>query len=106
VLDVFLTGTAYRLLQSSLPEQLRRHRLLRGEVVQRVLRARERWLLRHVDLVACSSGLGVRVRDAVPAVPLREWLYPAPLGAVAAGEVEALRGELRIAPGAPVVRWW
>jgi glycosyltransferase involved in cell wall biosynthesis len=90
-------------MQSSLPEQLRRHRLLRFSAVQRALRACERWLLRRVDVVACSMGLGELVRRAAPTVVLREWLYPAPSGAVADGVVDALRGELRIAPDAPVV---
>jgi glycosyltransferase involved in cell wall biosynthesis len=90
-------------MQSSIPDELRRHRLLGARPMQRLLRACERWLVGAVDVVACSGGLGARVRALAPGAAVREWSYPV-FGAVPdRSAVDALRSELGIAGGAPVI---
>jgi glycosyltransferase involved in cell wall biosynthesis len=64
-------------MQSSLPEQLKNHRLLGTRAAQVVLRACERWLLRRADRIVASTGLAERVRAAVPGAPVREWAFHA-----------------------------
>lgn len=90
-------------MQSSLPEQLAQHLAFRGRLAQALLRRCERWLLRRADSVVSSSGLAGRVREQMPKVRLREWQYSSPLRRAGAGEVEALRAELRVGPSRPVV---
>ena len=63
-------------MQSSLPEQLKSHRVLGSRFVQPTLRCLERWLLRNVDHVACSIGLESAVKLASPKTPVIEWHYP------------------------------
>jgi glycosyltransferase involved in cell wall biosynthesis len=89
-------------MQSSLPEQLAQHLAFRGPV-QIALRRLERWLLRQADSVVSSAGLAARVRAAVPDVRLREWQYSGMLPPAAPEEVTALRADLGLAPGRPVV---
>lgn len=90
-------------MQSSLPEQLARHPLLRGAVAQAALRCGERWLLRRADSVVSSAGLATRVRASAPETCLAEWRYASPLPPAAPGEAERLRAVLGIAPDQPVI---
>lgn len=90
-------------MQSSLPEQLAQHLAFRLAPVQAVLRRCERWLLQEADSVVSSSGLAGRMRTLVPRVRMREWRYSSTLLAATSEEALALREDLRIAPGRPVV---
>ncbi len=90
-------------MQSSLPDELTKMRVFRPRFVQRVLRACERWLLARADLVVTSAGLGDRAKSDVPAATIQEWCFPARATATDPSEVDALRIELAIRPGAPVV---
>jgi glycosyltransferase involved in cell wall biosynthesis len=90
-------------MQSSLPEQLARHLAFRNPLAQKVLRRLEKWLLRRADSVVSSSGLAARVRALAPTANLREWQYAGALPPATVDEAEALRAELGIAPGRPVV---
>jgi glycosyltransferase involved in cell wall biosynthesis len=63
-------------MQSSLPDQLRTHRLFRLGWVQRVLRAFEDWALRRSNAVICSAGLLIHVKSRSPQVPAYEWKFP------------------------------
>jgi glycosyltransferase involved in cell wall biosynthesis len=90
-------------MQSSLAEQLAARRIFRPEPVRRLLHLCERWLLRRVDLVACSAGLASHVSDLAPTVAVREWSYPVLSAQVPVHDVEVLRQELLIPAGAAVV---
>lgn len=90
-------------MQSSLPEQLGRHLLFRNRMAQTALRGMEDWLLRRADSIVSSAGLAARVRSAVPGARVREWQYAGTLPPAGAEEVAALRANLGIAPGRPIV---
>lgn len=90
-------------MQSSLPEQLELHPLFRGRWLQRSLRSLEARLVRRVDLVACSAGLGDHVRAIDPAAKVREWRFAAQRIEVDPADVKKLRVELNIPSAAPVV---
>jgi glycosyltransferase involved in cell wall biosynthesis len=90
-------------MQSSLPEQLVKHRLLRGRRVQAALRACEAWLLRRADAVVSSAGLLHKVSHSAPATLAREWHFPPSATAPEVGSVGALRAGLGIPDHAPVV---
>lgn len=90
-------------MQSSLPEQLARHLAFRNPLAQKVLRRLETWLLRSADSVVSSSGLAARVRTMAPTAKLREWCFAGALPQAGPEEVEALRADLGIAAGRPVV---
>lgn len=90
-------------MQSSLPEQLVKHRVLRGRRVQSALRACEAWLLRRADAVVSSAGLLHKVSHSAPGTLAREWHFPTSGSAPAVGTVGALRAELGIPAHAPVV---
>jgi glycosyltransferase involved in cell wall biosynthesis len=83
-------------MQSSLPEQLSRYRLLRAGPLAALARACERWLLRRVHLTVASCGLGERVTRLVPHRCVREWRYASPLGPVSAHEAAEVRRELGV----------
>lgn len=89
-------------MQSSLPEQLRQRWQFRSRPVQWLLRCCERWLLNRAKLVVCSAGLAQHVQQVTPQEKVREWWFPVGFGSDG-DEVAALRTELRIAPGTPVV---
>ncbi len=89
-------------MQSSLPDQMRRHWLFGGAAAQRVLRRCERWLLERADLVVCSSGLAACVREIAPGAQVREWRFPSQPGVVSPEAVRDLRRTLRIPEGARV----
>jgi glycosyltransferase involved in cell wall biosynthesis len=80
-------------MASSLPEQLATHPVLGLAPIQWLLSASERWLLRRAGCVVCSAGLGDRASRAAAATKVREWRFPAELGAVAPDEVASLRAE-------------
>ncbi|HTG32224.1 MAG TPA: glycosyltransferase [Thermoanaerobaculia bacterium] len=90
-------------MQSSLPEQLARLLAFRGATMQRALCRIERWLLQQADSVVSSSGLAARVRAMAPAARLREWEYSGTLPAASPEETAALRRDLGIPAGRPVV---
>jgi len=90
-------------MQSSLPEQLTRHRPLRAPLAQRGLRALERWLLRRAAVTACSAGLGPLVRESHPGAVVHEWHFPSAAPSPSAASVQALRERLGLAPVAPIV---
>jgi glycosyltransferase involved in cell wall biosynthesis len=90
-------------MQSSLPEQLAQHLAFRSGVVQSVLIRMERWLLRRADSIVSSAGLAQRVRALAPEARLREWQYAGMLPAASQEEAQALRRDLGIPPGRPVV---
>jgi glycosyltransferase involved in cell wall biosynthesis len=90
-------------MQSSLPEQLAQHMAFRLPFMQAALRSCERWLLRRADSVVSSAGLARIIREQFPKVRLREWEYSSPLPLAGPAEAEALRSDLRIGPGRPVV---
>jgi glycosyltransferase involved in cell wall biosynthesis len=89
-------------MQSSLPDQMRRHWLFRSVAAQQLLRRCERWLLERADLVVCSSGLAMRVREIAPGAHVREWRFPSQPGGVSPDAVRDLRRALRIPDGARV----
>lgn len=90
-------------MQSSLPEQMRRHRLFRFGPVYAWLRRCERWLLANADLVMSSTGLAHQVRGSVPSCRVGEWSFFSGLAAPAPEEVAALRERLGIPAGARIV---
>ena len=90
-------------MQSSLPEQMVRHRAFRGRRVQAVLRKCEAWLLQRADAVVSSAGLLQKVAATAPGTPAREWHFPsAPTDPAPAGD-RALRAQLEIQADAQVV---
>lgn len=90
-------------MQSSLPEQLAKHLAFRNAPAQAALCRAERWLLRNADSVVSSAGLAQRVRGLVPHARLREWRYAAMLPVDEKMETEALRRDLGVPAGRPVV---
>jgi glycosyltransferase involved in cell wall biosynthesis len=91
-------------MQSSLPEQLSKHRLLRLWPIQKVLRFCEAWLLGRVDVVISSTGLAQRVRESGShRATVREWAFYASNVVASPHETEALRQELGIPPSHRVV---
>ncbi len=90
-------------MQSSLPEQLVKHRLFRGRRMQAILRRCEAWLLRRADAVLSSAGLLQKVAESAPGKLAREWHFPTSHLAPSVGADASLRAELGIAPRAPVV---
>jgi glycosyltransferase involved in cell wall biosynthesis len=90
-------------MQSSLPEQMVRHRAFRGRRVQAALRKCEAWLLQRADAVVSSAGLLQKVAATAPGTPAREWHFPSALTEPAPAGDRALRAELEIQPDAQVV---
>jgi glycosyltransferase involved in cell wall biosynthesis len=91
-------------MQSSLPEQLTKHRLFRIWPIQKVLRLCESWLLARADAVISSTGLAHHVRESVsPRVAVREWAFCANHVTASPDESQSLREELGIPPSHRVV---
>lgn len=90
-------------MQSCLPEQMSRHRVLGSGPAQAVLRRLERWLLRRADQVICSAGLAAHVRAVVPGADVREWSFVGESAAPDGGAVARLREQLGIAEDTRVV---
>jgi len=90
-------------MQSSLPEQLTKHVAFRSSMAQAGLKRAERWLLRHADSIVSSTGLAQRVRILAPDARLREWRFASALPSARPEEAEALRSDLGLRPGQPVV---
>ena len=90
-------------MQSSLPEQMVRYRVFRGRRIQGLLRRCEAWLLQRADAVVSSAGLLQRVSEVAPGKLAQEWHFPSMEAAPRQGAGTALRGELGIPAGAPVV---
>lgn len=90
-------------MQSSLPEQMAKYSVFRGQRVQRVLRRCEKWLLQRADLVMSSAGLGQQVRTIAPGVPVEEWAYVSSAASTGEDVVRALRERLNIPATSQVV---
>jgi glycosyltransferase involved in cell wall biosynthesis len=90
-------------MQSSLPEQMAQRRVFRFPPIRAYLHYMERWLLNRVDMVVSSAGLAERVRRIAPEVPVREWRFPSTPIEASPRQVDTLRGELQLPPGAAVV---
>ena len=78
-------------MASSLPEQLADYRFFSLAPVQRWLQRMERWLLHHVDGVACSAGLAARVKALAPDTSVQEWIFPADAPAATEAQLSAWR---------------
>lgn len=78
-------------MASSMPEQLGQRFPFRNRVAQAIGRRLEGWLLRNVDYVICSSGLGDHVSELAPGTSWREWCFPSRVATPATEEVESLR---------------
>ncbi len=83
-------------MQSSLPEQLLKHRIFRGTNVQKFCRLLEHWLIRKADFVVCSAGLEKYVRTVHPSVNVREWLFPSSTVPVSPEKLKLIRDQLGI----------
>ncbi|HJR64554.1 MAG TPA: glycosyltransferase family 4 protein [Gemmatimonadaceae bacterium] len=92
-------------MQSSLPEQMLRHPMLRHGLVPAFMRGCERWLLRRADVIIASTGLAERVSRIAPNARVREWRFSSPVSSVPPDEVLATRRSLDIPDGAPVVMY-
>jgi glycosyltransferase involved in cell wall biosynthesis len=90
-------------MQSSLPEQMVRFRLLRGKRVQGLLHDCESWLLNRADAVVSSAGLLQKVFQISPGKLAREWHFPGSVAAPPTESQSGLRADLGIATDAPVV---
>jgi glycosyltransferase involved in cell wall biosynthesis len=90
-------------MQSSLPEQMTQRRVFRFPPIRAFLHYMERWLLTRVDLVVSSAGLAERVHRLAPGAPVREWRFPSTPIEASPKQVDALRRELQLPPGAAVV---
>lgn len=90
-------------MQSSIPQQLSKHRIFRSAVGQNVLRRFERWLLRTADLVVASQGLAAYVHNAMPGTAVEEWHYPAGTFSDSDTSRNCIREELGLSEGARTV---
>lgn len=90
-------------MQSCLPEQLANQGLSSVFLGKAVLQYFEKWLLRNVDWVMCSSGLASRIRSIVPTVAIQEWFFFSAYRKTTSTEVDELRATLRIPAHSPVV---
>ena len=90
-------------MQSSLPEQLGEHGVFRLPPVRWLLERCERWLMKRVDMIITSAGLGAYAEGLAGDTPVREWEFHAPTEAVAPAEVDALRAQLALPTDARVV---
>jgi glycosyltransferase involved in cell wall biosynthesis len=86
-------------MASSIPAELRRHRLFGTSPVQSLLRSIERSVLGRASHVVCSLGLGDHVRRAAPGTAFSEWRFPYAEPAGDARVVADLRRSLEIDPG-------
>jgi glycosyltransferase involved in cell wall biosynthesis len=92
-------------MASSIPVELRRHKILGTALAQRALGALERLALRRASQIVCSMGLADHVRGVVPGASLTEWRFPPLIEAADEAAVRQLRGELDIPPDAQVVAY-
>jgi glycosyltransferase involved in cell wall biosynthesis len=92
-------------MQSSLPEQMVKFRVLRGRRVQRLLHGCEAWLLNRADAVVSSAGLLQKVFQISPGKLAREWHFPSSVAVPPAESQSGLRAELGIPANAAVVMY-
>ena len=92
-------------MASSIPVELRRHKVLGTAPAQRALGAFERFALRRASQIVCSMGLADHVREVVPGASFTEWRFPPLIEAADEATVQRLRGELDIPPDAHVVAY-
>jgi glycosyltransferase involved in cell wall biosynthesis len=92
-------------MQSSIPEQLKQHRLLRIPPLPVLFRAAERWLLSRVDGLICSAGLKDRVRRINGDIVMSEWRFPGERARDVAPSSDELRESLQIPAGSRVVMY-
>jgi glycosyltransferase involved in cell wall biosynthesis len=89
-------------MQSSLPDQLRSHRVFRPHWVRRILHRCEDWVLRRADAIICAAGLLAHVKSRVPDATAYEWKWPGHTpGSPDSGA--DLRARLGIGPGRRIV---
>jgi len=81
-------------MASSIPEQLQINPTFRSLRLLSLFNWMEKWLLRRVDLVVASAGLGGIVRRLSPKTPMHEWSFPSQAPVVPHESIEALRSEL------------
>ena len=94
---LFLRRTRERIvydMASSLPEQLAAHQLFRLGSVQTRLARFEKYALRNVGYVFCSSGLLDYVRKIAPETAASEWIFPSHRASVKPEAVKELQNEL------------
>lgn len=92
-------------MQSSLPEQLTRHRILGWPSVNRQLKNMENWLVKKVDRVICSAGLAEQVKEVDADMYVHEWLFPSEWIETDANEVQQLRKLHAINDGCRIVMY-
>ena len=92
-------------MASSIPVELRRHKVLGTALAQHALGALERFVLRRASQIVCSMGLADHVRAVVPGVSFAEWRFPPLIDGAGEAAVRQLRGELDISPNAHVVAY-
>lgn len=90
-------------MQSSLPEQLMVHRLLRNSAAQFWLHGWERWFVRKSAVIACSAGLEEHVLSIDDGATLEGWRYPGVVPSQSPAEIAQLRRDLMIPTDAPVI---
>jgi glycosyltransferase involved in cell wall biosynthesis len=90
-------------MHSRLSEGLRAAPGLGRGPLHRLAVVAEHWLLRVADVVVTSKGLGPVAQVARPGRPVFEWQFSGVLGEGCGKSPEALRTDLDIPPGAPVV---
>jgi glycosyltransferase involved in cell wall biosynthesis len=89
-------------MQSDMPEQMKKKRVFRLAPLQALLRGCERWLIRNVQLIACSSGLSEHVTANARHAVVFEWRYPWQSGSPSP-RFKVTRESLGIPPGAPLI---
>jgi glycosyltransferase involved in cell wall biosynthesis len=92
-------------MASSIPVELRRHKVLGTAAAQRALGAFERLALRRAARIVCSMGLADHVRSVLPDAAFTEWRFPPLTDAADESTVRRLRGELGIPANARVVAY-
>jgi glycosyltransferase involved in cell wall biosynthesis len=90
-------------MASSIPEQLQISPVFRSLKLVALFNWMEKWLLKRVDLVVASAGLGGIVRRLSPSTRLHEWCFPSSAPSATAEDVAALRDELGLAQDDKVI---
>lgn len=92
-------------MASSIPVELRHHKVFGTALAQRALGALERLALRRASQVVCSMGLAEYVRAVAPKASCTEWRFPPLTEAADEAAVRQLRSELDIPAQARVVAY-
>jgi glycosyltransferase involved in cell wall biosynthesis len=92
-------------MASSIPAELRSHKVLGTAAAQKALNRIERGVLGAASHVVCSIGLGDHVRQVTPGATLTEWRFPPVTGRTDGRTVNQLRAELDIDSESHVVMY-